>query len=232
MSFIINPYSFGFNPLSLSPALWLSDTGSDPAVWPDLSGNGRNATQSSTTSQPSIVANGLNGRQVRRFDGVDDCLFYPDFHTANITIFAVYKPANNGNIQTLLRKGFTTGLSGEYNMRANNATTVLFGLPSAFASSTKAAGGNWIVQAGWADSSFVSSSVNGGSVTSVSGASAIPNNSFRGRIGSSYASESDTAGFGQLLFGDIAEILIYPTALSTANRQAVESYLRTKWGTP
>jgi Concanavalin A-like lectin/glucanases superfamily len=32
--------------------------------------------------------------------------------------------------------------------------------------------------------------------------------------------------------GAIAEILVYPSALSTVNRQSVESYLRAKWGTP
>jgi hypothetical protein len=39
-------FAGAFKPLSLSPApaLWLSDTGSDASVWPDLSGNGRNAT--------------------------------------------------------------------------------------------------------------------------------------------------------------------------------------------
>jgi hypothetical protein len=32
--------------------------------------------------------------------------------------------------------------------------------------------------------------------------------------------------------GDIAEIIIFTTTLSTTERQAVEAYLRTKWATP
>jgi hypothetical protein len=35
---------------------------------------------------------------------------------------------------------------------------------------------------------------------------------------------------GNTLNGDIAEILIFPTALSTENRQKVEGYLGSKWG--
>jgi flagellar hook-associated protein 3 FlgL len=34
------------------------------------------------------------------------------------------------------------------------------------------------------------------------------------------------------LSGDVGELFVFPTALNTTNRQAVESYLRTKWGTP
>jgi len=49
-----------FNPLSLSPALWLSDTGSDASVWPDISGNGRNATQAVALNHPAIVTGALN----------------------------------------------------------------------------------------------------------------------------------------------------------------------------
>ena len=102
MSFVINPYSFGatFNPLSLSPALWLSDTGSDPSVWPDLSGNGRNATQATSTQRPAIVTGAQNGRQVRRFDGTDDFLRLTTGlgmlrNVPGATVIAVYKWITN-----------------------------------------------------------------------------------------------------------------------------------------
>jgi hypothetical protein len=39
---------------------------------------------------------------------------------------------------------------------------------------------------------------------------------------------SENGGFSWI--GDIAEIIIYNTALSDANRSAVESYLISKWG--
>lgn len=36
----------------------------------------------------------------------------------------------------------------------------------------------------------------------------------------------------QLYAGNFCELILYPTRLSTPNRQSVESYLKTKWGTP
>lgn len=83
-----------FNPLSLSPALWLSDTGSDPSVWPDISGNGRHATQANGSFQPTIATASLNGRQTRVFDGSDDFLSYPSSvfsYSGAATVYAVLK---------------------------------------------------------------------------------------------------------------------------------------------
>lgn len=71
----------GFNPLSLSPALWLdaSDTstitssGSPAKVsqWNDKSGNGRNVTQPTGTAQPGTGSTTQNGLNVLTFDGND-----------------------------------------------------------------------------------------------------------------------------------------------------------------
>jgi len=69
----------GFSPLSLAPALWLSDTGSNAAEWTDISGNSRTPFQTTGVRQPAIVTNVLNGRQVRRFDGTNDFLTSPLF---------------------------------------------------------------------------------------------------------------------------------------------------------
>jgi hypothetical protein len=46
-------------------------------VWPDVSGNGRDATQITLSQKPTYRTNGLNGLPVVRFDGVDDVLNCP-----------------------------------------------------------------------------------------------------------------------------------------------------------
>lgn len=90
----------GFNPLSLSPALWLNDTGSDPSVWTDISGNGRNAVQGNVGNRPAIITNALNGKQVRRFDGVDDYLItatasdWTFLHYSTSSTFIVFRAGN------------------------------------------------------------------------------------------------------------------------------------------
>jgi hypothetical protein len=62
-----------FSPMDLAPILWLSDTGSDPSVWPDISGNGNNST--GVSGQVIIAQNAINGRQVRRVSGSQRYVF-------------------------------------------------------------------------------------------------------------------------------------------------------------
>lgn len=68
-----------FNPLSLTPALWLdaSDTASITSVggavsqWNDKSGNNYHATQATASNQPTTGIDTCNGLNVIRFDGND-----------------------------------------------------------------------------------------------------------------------------------------------------------------
>jgi hypothetical protein len=226
-------FTGAFNPLSLSPALWLSDTGSNPAQWDDLSGNGRHATQATAANQPAIVTGALNGRQVRRFDGVDDFLRYPDFYQANVTVMAVYQPAAIGTQQHVIRKGLGVANTLEYALRASTQTQATFvastSATGVVANSAKASGGNWIIHTGVFDGANARSGVNGGSFTNTALSGSLNNGALLGRIGASYALDSDASLPVALLQGDIAEILVFPTALSTENRRRIEGYLSSKY---
>lgn len=216
MSFIINPYSFGFNPLSLSPALWLSDTGSDPSVWPDLSGNGRNATQATVGAQPTIVPNVRNGRQIRRFDGTNDQMLVG--LTVSNTPFTI--------VMVTYLTGPAIGFRVSFAMGGNGFAIGYNPTPVAYAFSTS---GLTITKARPTTFELISCVSNGASsffsVNGVSTTGAIAAHA-------SSALNLGTNGIGVFFTQDLGEILIFPTALSTSNRQAVESYLRTKWGTP
>ena len=241
MSFIINPYSFGFNPLSLSPALWLSDTGSDASVWTDLSGNGRNATQATTASQPAIVANGLNGRQIRRFDGSNDTMTFARFDLSAFTVFAVaLRSSGGGTYQTFLqvlqasttRSAIELGINNDSNygplLIGSNGQGTAYGKGGLLnENSSRLLSGVWAGGATDGPSNYSLWTNGVPTALSTSGAIGAASGS-SSRIGSVWSNGS----VGSYLRGDIAEILVYPTALSTTNRQAVESYLRTKWGTP
>ncbi len=61
-------------------------------TWHDLSGNGNHAAQAIASQQPSQTVDGA-GRQVLRFDGIDDALLVsaPPGLSAGLTLFVVYR---------------------------------------------------------------------------------------------------------------------------------------------
>lgn len=68
--------------LATPPNIWCNDSSAvtddgsgNASVWADLSGNGLDMLQSgSESARPLIVANGLNGRRILRFDGTNDLM--------------------------------------------------------------------------------------------------------------------------------------------------------------
>jgi hypothetical protein len=74
--------NIGFNPMGDLDVVALMDfTGTGSAyisIWYDQSGNGTNATQATTSLQPSIVTSGvlniMDGRPAIKYDGVDDTM--------------------------------------------------------------------------------------------------------------------------------------------------------------
>lgn len=215
-----------FSPLDLSPALWLSDTGSDASVWPDLSGNGRNATQGTPANRPAIITNALNGRQVRRFDGDD--LLIGDIGSAisqPITIFVVAKKTANP--------------SNPLNARVFHASSSAVAEANIFLPVATEYNGNHIWNFG---TNTVTSDPFGTTniiycVLANGASSVIWQNGTQIETGNPganglqrYFSIGGRYHDGLRNFtGDIAEILVFPTALSNANRQKVESWLNNKW---
>ena len=233
----------GFNPLSLSPALWLNDTGSDPSVWTDMSGNGRNASQNDPAKSPSIVTNALNGKQVRRFDGVDDFLGLTTGlgmlrNVPGATVIAAYKWITNPIINKAVFFASTnssTEFSRYFIGGGSVSRKLLVGgrrLDSdAFARCDSSAdnSNSFFVHSGVANyaNSDVFQYVNGlndGINNSFqTDGNTSDTNSLQITVGTAGTSTSNCANI------DIAEILVFPTALSTANRQRVERYLSGKY---
>jgi hypothetical protein len=215
----------GFSPLDLGPALWLSDTGSDPAQWDDLSGNGRHATQATLANQPAIVTSALNGRQVRRFDGLDDVLRLDigSEMSQPVFIFAVARKISN---------------PVQFNGRVIDARPTEEGgdlfLPLAVSNN-----GNFV----WNFGTDLQPNIQFGTTDAIYSVLAAGSNSQIRTNGSISASGNpgnrglqrfiSVGGIGHNLLrcfnGDIAEIIIFPTALSTAERQKVELYLSQKY---
>jgi len=230
-----------FNPLSLSPALWLSDTGADPAQWDDLSSNARHATQGNSGLQPSIISNSINGKQIRRFDGSDDALLLGDklsflknsdpFH-----VFIVLKSTQTASASILASQTGATNQGLFVGLNNENPNRFIFRLQSAtgrrqiIGTSLSASSGNPTLlecayAGGAADVSGMSMRVNG---VTESGSTTSTNSGEFQKTADAVIGNRSTAALPYN--GDIGSILIFPFSLSAANRLLVERFLGNKSG--
>ena len=233
------PSASAFTPLSLSPALWLDSSdlatlyqdsaGTTPVAadgdpvgkWLDKSGNGRHLTQATAAQRPTMKAAVANGRNVVRFDGVDD-------NMARLSSIVSAQP-----LTILSVNRYSVGNKFEYVLDGNEEVRVIHGKRNdagdpvfVFAGSVLS-GGN-----GAAGGYKIQTSV-------VNGASSILRHNkaqvATGDAGASHlgsgivvgADKSIAAGF---LDGDLCELVIYSSALTPGQITSVESYLSTRWG--
>jgi hypothetical protein len=219
----------GFTPLSLNPALWLSDTGSNAATWEDLSGNGRNATQSTGANQPSIVSNIINGRQIRRFDGVNDRMIIANMPLPTyISVFVVAQTPDSTNNKFFMEHGANAGTTNGFWFAGKNIGAWSVYRDEAFHNGNNTAG-NWFGQ-NWGIGYF---SYDGTSDLRLNGSPATnPAGSGTARSNSTVTTTLNIGSRNQttlFLRADVAEILIFEGVLTTSQRKSVENYLSKKY---
>jgi hypothetical protein len=246
----------GWTPAQLSIALWLdaSDNatlfdatsgGSLPvadgavARWEDKSGNARHFTQSTSANRPlrkvAIMQNGLDGL---RFDGSNDhllnaalslpiagqtwiCVFKENSVVANAGILS-YKPTTGNDFDGTNGKIIATGnrTSNRFNMFSNNFDYVLDQKGS---NATQIPASIYTEVTGATSSSLF---FNGTLVGTDTHGSLASTNAAGVLIGARYTPEIA----GPYLNGDIYEMIVFPSTLSTDDRQKAEGYLAHKWG--
>lgn len=234
----INSYAFpmDFDPLSLSPVLWLSDTGSSAGQWDDLSGNGKHLTQAVSADQPAIITGALNGRQVRRFDGTDKL--------SNSSFSGISGLSASSTFVVMSRQ--SSGMTGAVIVVSNNSLTTL-------GVSIQSWTGNLLYssvstvshygQFGYTSSDTshrLVSDIYDGSLTGNSNRLKLRidgtavTGAYAGTIPATLPTLSlidigkSTHVTGNFV-GDIAEVLIYPTALNGTDTASVEGYLIAKY---
>ena len=216
--------------LGASLALWLvaedaasiTPNGSTVSQWNDKSGNNRHAAQATAVNQPTYTLDGLNGKPVLTFDGIDDFMSVPDFNNAvSLALIGsgggaaaplisgaapeLFSPVWNTNGASIQYRGRTDTTSRQVNLGA--ATNVFsIGFVSLDAANSE-----------------VRLSGNGGAQTSFSQTinSADTTINTLGR---------DFQGVTQFADGRIPEIVVASSLLSTTDRQKLEGYLAWKWG--
>jgi len=249
---IINPYRFagaGFtDPTDIAGLdLWLdaSDSstlfdattgGSTPADdakvarWEDKSGNANHAIQTNSSFRPDRRVSEVNGLDTIDFDGGGDELLGASDLTArqtdDKTVFVVVAADVTGNdfpFCLYTNSGASAGQGGAVSVEVGYRVNTLKWVSSTPASTTSASIISLTQSATGDLYAAVSMWLDGASVTRTSGT----DGSFSDRSASYVVGESGTGGNYN---GDVCEIIVYDSELSTADREAVETYLADKWG--
>lgn len=201
--------------------LWLKSgdiTASPVATWPDASGNGRHATQSEAARQPQLVPDGINGQPVVRFtEDFFESVVLPSAGN-QFTLVAVVKPTRTGAYHNILDDDTSTRpmlwVDGLGNYEFNFTT-------GAVASST---GGMDIVIA------VKSAAGPPYSRLFLNGPTAVATGANQFTIAASKTYDLFNRDGGQAFTGDVAEMIVYSTALTAAEVNKLGWSLQRKYG--
>ncbi len=220
-----------------SPVLWLkADVGATTGAtftWADQSGRGNDVTQNGASFKPTIVPNGLAGKTVLRFDddrleGADELAFRPGrgdlawFHVSNNTGGATFKHQVFG---TILPNPPHSGITAGYGAVscANCPYGMLReGVDVFFAATTASTG--WTIMDGRRL---------GGTMEVRRSGTLVASGTFTGDVnGGRIIVGSEKPGGTEHFAGQLAEILLFASSFTNAERASVASYLATRWELP
>ena len=213
-------------PVTSDLRLWLDagaitglSNGDPVATWADQSGAGNDATQGTALKQPSYVSSGLNGRPVVRF-GDGDATTGDGMATglslgSPYTVFAVFDYQSTVSTYRRAVQGSGNWLIGPYNNSVRHYAS------------------GWVADPGprvEPNRFYVGQAVNTGAASTflVDGADFTTSSAPTGSPGVVHLGGSGLYP-GEVLNGDMAEVLIYDRALSAAEQTAVMGYLKQKY---
>lgn len=246
--------------LGASLALWLDAedastitlNGSTVSQWNDKSGNARNFLQATASAQPTYNATVLGGKPALTFDGTANFMSAGDtldVETSNLTTMSVVKYATSNQSGIIVGKSRFGPGGGRYslgrflsggNLGTGTQFNSFFGTydagVGAFTSvadsstSTKILGAEWSrdVSNGYAK---IWDNGTNAATTTYAGDTNTLNNTDQLWIGA-YQNNTGTTPptASSYLNGQMAEVVIVQSVLSTTDRQKVEGYLAWKWG--
>jgi hypothetical protein len=205
------------------------------AQWQDQSGHGRHAFQPMPAARPTVAANTLNGKPVVRFDGTDDVLSFecPVNGLSGMTIFMVATAAkdlrtNDLGYHAALHWGEFGPWGGIYLGPQQSSVAWRFGTGQ-FGNVgfwERPPSGTTLAVArkdGTRDELFVQSSL-------VQAAKdKMPSIAHTGDVATIGAGSQGRPPV-RFFAGDVAEILVFSRAVTEVERDAIERYLRAKYG--
>ena len=202
--------------------------GTNVTTWADQSGNNNNLVNASSTAQPSLTTNSVNGLPSIYFGGTSATKFLScnDVSlTSGATILFVYKaPTQFNNIHTPISTNSTsTG--------TNNSTKDLY---LEYSTGVYSGNGSFTIPSDAGTSFRIMTVTDSGDAQKISayrngsildGSATSQGYSF-GRLGAAPAGINYSTSNQDYY---IAEVLVYNTKLSNVDRQSAESYLNTKY---
>lgn len=198
---------------------------------PDGSGNSNDASQGTAVNQPLRVAAALNGKDVMRFDGSSDFMTgttIPGINTSSLDIFIVANGASNTGADYEMMFGIGDYTNGLWIAR-QQYNQVMFVYNNG--SYLKTPNGD-LPNTGYGYKIFEYWKNNGVS------AKILWNNILKATaVHGNFTNSNYYLGYGGFTYqgyykGDIAEIIVYPSALSDTDREQVGAYLQQKYGLP
>jgi hypothetical protein len=207
------------------------------ARWEDRSDNAWHFTQATENNRPFLKTSQLNGKNVVRFDGMNDSLLLGATtllrNVSGYTFFAVRK--NRSSVSALKILFVNASTRFEFNTQSTNNVTLRV-RRLATDTLTTLAGGNSSTTAntfqlfcGKVDHANTTATLyrNG---TQLATNTAFLTSGNTNDVSNGSGLGANAAGANQWSDADIAEVLIYHEALSDTDRGKIESYLTTKWG--
>ncbi|HKY61518.1 MAG TPA: PKD domain-containing protein, partial [Gemmatimonadota bacterium] len=184
------------------------------ANWPDMSGVGNHATQSTASKRPVYRTNQINGLPAVFFDASNDGMATAADPFTSTTIFAVYssRAAQSGYLLNGGASFFMGPYAGLY--RAYNG---------AYMNGPSVTAGRWVVQ------TFRQSLGNSLAEHFIDGA---PAGTTTKTVNPTAILLGKQGTYGARLDGYVAEVLVYRGTLSDADVQAVHDWLQARYGIP
>jgi hypothetical protein len=216
------------------PTVFSYSSGSVVSQWNDKSVNAYHFTEATVAEQPTRDTNQQNGRAVVSFAADQLKNLSLNWGSSASTLFIVAKEDKTAGtgFQNLFTTNATTGQWG-YGIQNDPGDNIgMFDVGQAFASfGVTMTNGNADVlvfkSAGLSGSSVISNLYKNGTAA---GANPLTLNNTAAGTGASLGSPDSAAV--EPFYGYVCEVILYPSQLNDTDRNSVESFLKTKWGTP
>ena len=197
------------------------------ARWEDKSGNARHATQSNSDNRPQRKTNQQNGLDALLFDGTNDRFVLPSISIPNShSAFTVYRRASAGMQSFGIASTAAVALPPFPSVWSTD--NILYQISNAEFTTHGTANtstGYFVISTIRNGTTSIDLRRNAANVATITTGAGVTN----AASGSWNAIASRDPGHLNRHSGNLCEIIVYDSALSDTDRNAVESYLMSKW---